>query len=667
MTLARCSASASLYRSVPSSTHIRKRKASTANKYAPFFWYSDAFVILSENDSVSRRFLNQTLRPLFLREEWKCLTAADFVPGVSYQNNFDNAILFCKIVIIIVTIGLMKDRRCKRELEAVLTDDVTDGKCRVNYILVEPTSELPSYLKSITGIPYDNSQPDCNDELARKLKIAFLFQETHKWGPSKSSTCNVALAENSEGSGQTAPEVIQLSQSSDEMPVSSEISASDSEADEPTQHPVIQTLETGLEGHRHAERSNELTTCPEKIQGSQELLRTPQTFTSSNPQLQYHLDIFKVYRSSWFSFMRSALLLKSGDCTYSVLIQRGFIFAITLTMCLSAVYNSDMLIIGLFRACLMVSVAFELYQHMKNLQRPIREERLEFCELSVHQIGNHLAGESEIATDDQEPLPADIFDCLCRFLRSVALVNFLAACFYSISVTILLGLIGYYDTLIYQGSTMVSYAKVLCDAFFLIMTQAYLRTLIGIYHYERALLVEAHRIAHKQQTDNFRKQIHLTATFLRKRANTWSSKALIISLPIALVCTAALAFADTGIIPTKSYACLVAWLFVLEALINCPKRHMKVAAVAANSLAIFAVVLLKWTDNWKTPDFEQSLAHFLPPIELRMLCLILASFLLLDGITHLQTNNWPLPSLDMRMKKAITVPLVILLVGSAMY
>jgi hypothetical protein len=278
--------------------------------------------------------------------------------------------------------------------------------------------------------------------------------------------------------------------------------------------------------------------------------------------------------------------------------------------------------------------------------------------------------------DSDVQRPTDKFECLRCFLRSVAHVNLITAWLYSISFVFLLWLIGSYDKEIYQGSTTMSYINILNDFVIQIMMQAFLRTLIGLHHYERTPEVEAHRIEQEQQSYSFSDEISSTRTLLRKRANTRNNKALIAGLVIAFVAIVA-HYNDiyTGVyrIPAevrKIYVGLVIWLLVLEALMNCPKRHMKVTAVATNFLAICILVLLKWKSNWKVqnyPHFEESLTYFLPFIELRMVCLMSAFFLCLSNLTLLQTNNWPLPSLEMRMKQAITVALVALLVVSAVY
>ena len=632
---------------------------------------------MNENDSVSRRFLDQALRPLFLREERKCLTSFDFVPGVCYQDNLDNALLFSNIVIIVVTSHLTRDRRVRRNITAVISDDISCDSCRVIPILIEHNDELPTQLKSITGIPYDSSQPDCNDLLAKGLEKAFLFQEVHKWGSVENSSY-IAPAETSgsyHGSERTPREEVQLSHSSAEVPRSLEIS--DSAADEQlTQQEIARVSQTAVKEHIHVQKIHEPNESAKE--GPQKISTTPRNPVSHSPR-PYQLEIFGVFRSSWCYAMRRALMMKPGNF-YDIL--RILSLALILILCLPAhaadhvssstpVNPLHTFISRLLRALAMIIAAAGLRQYLGNFQRVCSDERLEFGEERVTRIGKHLIGENQMDADVQDP--DEMFDHLRRFLGSVALVNFITAWLYPITITVLLWQLGYYDRKIYQGSTWVAYINILQDVVVLNLMQGFLRTLIGIHHYERTLLVEAHKMEQESESDE---QIRSAAILLRERTNNRNRNALGVCFVIALVSIAAACYngnyAGRSLSEVRNpYACLIIWLFVLEALINCPKRHMKVTAVAINSLAIGALLLLKWNGNWKVqdyPDFEKSLTRFLPFIELRMLCLMSTFHLLLDGITLLQTNNWPLPSLRMRdncMKRAITLPLVVLLVGSA--
>lgn len=621
----------------------RKGKVMTGNKYAPLLWHSDAFVIFTKKDSVSQRFLDQALRPLFVREERKFLTLSDC------QGNLESALLFCKIIIIVVTSGLMKDLKCKRDIETVIRIDVNCGKYRVIPVLIEGNDELPECLQVITGISYNNSQPDCNDDLAKGLEKAFLFQEVQTWR-SESGILPAKPLDKYRSSKRMPREKLRIKHGGAENLRSTIIS--DSAADKkPSQQEVARALQTDPKEHITKENEN-----------ATESARSPR---------KYNLEIFGVYRSAWCYVMRTVLLLNSGKLS---LIMRVLLLAPIIIPC---VLSSDMITcIGrLFRAAAILVAGWELHQYLGNIESVHREERIELDEQSVTQIGKHLVGENYIDATVQNP--DHRFECLRGMLTSVAFVNVITAWLYSISITILFWFLGYYGE-IYQGSTWVSHLNVASDVFTLIMIQGILRTLIGFHHYERTLLVEAHKIEQALESKGFSEQIRHTAKFVRERNNTRNRKAFIAALAIALVSILTAVYYYDDNYPSnvsaevrKYYTCLIIWLFVVEALMHCPKRHMKVTAVATN---LFICVLLKKTDNWATlnsSDMKKSLEIFLSCIELRMFCLLAGLYLLLNVLTCLQTNNWPLPSLGIKdnwIRKVIVMSLVLLLLmGSALY
>jgi hypothetical protein len=580
----------------------------------------DAFIIFNKDDAIAKQFLVRKLQPWFEEKGKKCLTPTEYVPGVSEMKNLDNALSLCKIVIILVTPQLTQDSKCMSNIEAVMTHDINRVKNGVVPILLEDNNELPSEIQALSGIKYDESKPDCDYLLNKQLQCALGFQEFGRdHGGDYGSSSSEQVEE-------------QLNHGCDEISVSSTISDS----------------ATGCSPRSTQEHT------------------TPQNSISLNPR-PYLLDIMKFYRSSWCRNMRTLLLMNPGIRPATI---RILLFSLILISCFHRVNL-------LPRALAMVVAASEFCQFLANVQLPCSNERLEFDEQSMRLIRKHLIGENQIEAKVQNP--DDVFNSLRSFLTSVVLVNVLAAWFHSASIIVLLWLLGHYDGGIYQGSTWLSYMNILVDAISLLVMQGCFRTLIGAYHYERTLLVGAHQIGLESQSDGFRQQIRQTAIFLQERNHAWNLKALRAGSAIALVSMVILAAAryshnySVSILAEGKTFYLIGFLFVHEALLNCPKRHMKITAVLIDALAICALVSLKWTGDWKIqnyPDFEKSLALFLPFIEIRMLCFMSAFQLILHLLTSLQIRNWPLPTLEIGhnwIKKAITMPLVVLLVGTALY
>ena len=535
---------------------------------------------------MSRNFLAQTLRPLFHREDRTCITSLDFVPGVCYEHNLNNALLFSTIVIIIVTANLTKDPRVERDVSAVTSKEVKCGSCRVIPILLGDIDDLPIQLDPITSITYDTSQSDCDDLLSNGLKKAFQFQEQHKSG--SVTNCSGIAPDGTSGSYGNAERVtheeVQISNGSDTLPRATEIS--DSAPDQQSAH---------------------LLASSDK----------PRNLNSYGTR-PFQLELFRVFRSGWGDAMRTALLMKPG---YIFAVLRIFFGALLTGLCLLAFVadhvssDSDPTVISLsacinqlLRPLAMFIFASELCRYMGNVQHVCTKELLGFNEAEVRQIGNHLVGESQM--DRNVQTPCEMFKHLHCFLRSVAHVNVITAWLYPVTMTILLWQQGYYDRQIRQGSRgnqSWAYVYILQDIVVLNLMQGFSRTLIGLHHYERNLLVEAYKMERKSESDGRCEQIRSAAAMVRERTNSRNKKALGLCAIIALLSITAAVYnnihASGSLTEVRGpYACLVAWLIVLEALMNCPKRHMKFTAVATNAMAIIVFVAMQ-LEAGRLPSF----------------------------------------------------------------
>ena len=179
----------------------------------------------------------------------------------------------------------------------------------------------------------------------------------------------------------------------------------------------------------------------------------------------------------------------------------------------------------------------------------------------------------------------------------------------------------------------------------MVVAQGFIRTMIEIHHYERNLLIEAHKMLHNQNLENRTKPLVSSSKLLQGRTSQGAAAALPVGTVICF-CTLLITLlgphssigVKTGAFPTrtKQFALLISWMLLVESLMSCSTRNMKITAVAINTTLASALIYYSWSMNYN-PHFKRLPTHFLPFIELTVLCLLSAFYLMLNVQTSAKT------------------------------
>lgn len=606
-----------------------------------FLGQADAYVILNPKDSVSQRFVTQTLRPLLQRKGRTCLTSGDFVSGVTHDENVTRAIKFTNIVIVVVTALLARGKRVERDISTAVSDDIKHNSERVVPILLGKGQDPPPQLTSICSISYDPTHPgrEAEQRLEDELEKAFRFQDARKRDLVTSSRDLLCRKR------------------------------AEAEKDRVTSASATNLQQEIIRPPQHFNREMELETCDSEGDETQfEHTTTPQahqtTRSPKEPQVAsadstktYELHIFEPFRSGLYyhARRRAYTMYCISILVSSLLFVTSFILSLIPNEGTDkpAVCTPQKLVTHGLLLLFAVVPARQFSLYLNNAARPDPRETVILGEGRLRRIANHMMGESQM--EHQVESPDEMFVKLCLFLQSVATVNLVTAWLYSVTLSALLWQLGYFI----QGSnTEGDYCWVVLQFVVLTLAQGFLRTLIGIYHYERNLLVDTHKIVADGEPEECCAQIRKAARMLNERISVPIKRALIFGTLLAVVVILVTGY-DIGSAATTSNkseardsyteSCLIIWLLVVEALINCPTRHMKITAVALNALAVVGLWLLevKLGVNHNLL-FGNSLPHFLSLLDLRILCLVSPFFLMLYTLTVLRTKNWPLTTVELR-------------------
>ena len=294
---------------------------------------------------------------------------------------------------------------------------------------------------------------------------------------------------------------------------------------------------------------------------------------------------------------------------------------------------------------LLLIIPYHLFLYLTKIGAEEEDEILLLCERNMKQIRKFLIAEGQMKHDVRNPRL--IFKKLKQFLQSVARVNLITAWLYSFCTCAILWMVGHFDLRIENrhGHYWIAFYKIL-NAAAVVIVQGCARTLIGIHQYERNLLVDAHRMVHDARlikSDVFLK----AAQMLRERSFNRANKAFefIVFLAIGVLAVSITTLTSTSSSVLDICYCLpTLWIIFSEALINCPKRHMKLIAVAIN-LIILACLIYAF-NHFNVNNYQQMvkpLNFFLHGVTLRMLCLTAALQWLLHILTWFRIKNWPLP------------------------
>ena len=594
----------------------------------------DAFVIANFDDDCSKQFVRR-LQTLFQSEDLACLTTADFVPGVTHNENLYNAMLFCKIVIVIGTRRLTQNKRVKTDVEMAVAYNINHTGNQVVPILLNKDEGLPPELNQITAILYNSSESDCDKTLISRIKKTLNYQKMSSIDDDSVSAANGTIIE------------LQFPE--------------DDENNEKQSLPTeTQSNETVNPNSPNTRTTPEAQSLSFEQNNNQEIETTPPM--SSDQDRKYNLNILEPFRSE----RCYDLIYRWAKVLYWICIMVGSV-SIALSFSLSLLINPDtrfmltlisriLLTIPMFIAIRRVNL------YVSNAANVMTNERLEFQEPAVQQIGNHMVAENQMMNNVTDV--KQILLCIQQFLCIVARVNFITAWLYPLTWALLLKQLGYFGREIYKGNGFwFVYICKATDFVILILVQGFLRTLIGIYHYERNLLVESHKLQQDPKSQELRNTMSSTATWLHSRINTTAKQITTFGLLLILVAIPVILWNHgiTSLIKSSKealngYMTLMFWLILLEMLMHCPTRHMKTVAVLANALAVFALHFA-FEQN---PLVMESLTCFLPFVELRMLCLMSMFCLLLHCTTVLKTNNWPLPSFQLNEIRKRQAPLIII-------
>ena len=134
---------------------------------------------------------------MLLQSNKSVITTKDFIPGVSYKNNFDSALVESTLIFVIWTIKLLNNPTCDSDVGKAITYCNSNGKEKLIPILLEKCKD-PS-LEPISGITCDRSKDQYEDMLAKDLDRAYKFHENRLH-----STSHLASREAFSNSGVTS-------------------------------------------------------------------------------------------------------------------------------------------------------------------------------------------------------------------------------------------------------------------------------------------------------------------------------------------------------------------------------------------------------------------------------------------------------------------------------
>ena len=575
------------------------------------------FVVYNFHDSVSSKFVTETLKPILHKQRRSCRTLFDFGLGEGNGQKVNDVLKHSKLVIIIVSTPNIDKYGLHDDSWTAIYNRINEERCGIVPVLLEEREMLLQPLKGIIGIQYIRNKAHCNKNLSKDLKRALEFQDAYVKTPQASTT-------------------------------NADILSNESKQRVPDFHWAVEKVK---EAPTNSETENDLSDLDE--------LNEENSRSTSDTKHKYRLDIFEAFRSGAHYQMRDREKIITTICILLVICS----LTANATLFLQSLYygNSHTVFLTVItlviRVLVTVSVALASKQVFTYLTMTQSKQttRTYLDAVSVKQIGDHMIRRSllnykTVNTDE-------IFLCLRQALRSVVVCNLYTAWLYPVTMIVILHQLGYVSIVVHHNlsNSIVSLSQILNIAV-MVIAQGFIRTMIGIHHYERNLLIESHRMLHNQKLENRTKPLVSSSKQLQERTSQRAAASLPVGIVICL-CTLLITLLgphssigpQTGVFPTrtKQFALLISWMLLVESLMSCPTRSMKITAVAINTTLASALIYSSWSMNYN-PHFKRLPTHFLPFIELTVLCLLSAFYLMLNVQTSAKTMNWPLPTLKFK-------------------